>query len=208
MNDPYWDTLREPMDTQCIHISRAGHSVTFPAHFLLVAAMNPCYCGHYFDTRHACTCGGAALARYWRAVSKPLLDRFSICMVLQASDGNIGTTVAHRELTDMIVCARAIQAKRNPNAYSNQHLPTDAMLDICQLTPNAQSMLQTVAHINWGIVSGQCSLNSVGGSVSDCLTVRLFADRTWPWRSNYQIIISFRNGTAVISAIYQNICIF
>ena len=50
------DTLREPMETKSIALSRAGHSLSYPANFLLVAAMNPCHCGHYFNQDQLCQC--------------------------------------------------------------------------------------------------------------------------------------------------------
>lgn len=72
------EALREPLETGAVTISRARGSVTFPARFLLVAAMNPCPCGYYGDTRRACTCPDATVSRYQRRVSGPLLDRFDL----------------------------------------------------------------------------------------------------------------------------------
>jgi len=59
-------------------VSRAQGNVTFPASFMLVAAMNPCPCGYYGDSARPCTCSEAAIARYQRRISGPLLDRIDL----------------------------------------------------------------------------------------------------------------------------------
>jgi magnesium chelatase family protein len=72
------EALREPLESGLVTISRARGSVTFPARFLLVAAMNPCPCGYYGDSRRACSCPEAAVSRYQRRISGPLLDRLDL----------------------------------------------------------------------------------------------------------------------------------
>jgi magnesium chelatase family protein len=72
------DMLRQPMETGVVTISRASGSLTFPAKFLLIGAMNPCPCGWYGDPVHRCTCGPSTVTRYQRRISGPLLDRIDI----------------------------------------------------------------------------------------------------------------------------------
>ena len=72
------ESMREPLESGAVTISRARGSVTFPARFLLVAAMNPCPCGYYGDTAKACSCPEASVSRYQRRVSGPLLDRIDL----------------------------------------------------------------------------------------------------------------------------------
>jgi magnesium chelatase family protein len=70
--------LRQPLEDRIVTISRAQGTTSFPANFVLVAAMNPCPCGFYGDTTRACTCAPSAVARYQRRISGPLLDRIDI----------------------------------------------------------------------------------------------------------------------------------
>lgn len=72
------EVLRQPLEDRVVTISRARGSQTFPANFMLVAAMNACPCGYYGDTRRACTCSPATVTRYQKKISGPLLDRIDI----------------------------------------------------------------------------------------------------------------------------------
>ena len=79
------EALRQPLEEGVIRVSRAGGTVTFPAAFLLVAAMNPCPCGEGVYPG-ACTCTPASRARYRRRISAPLLDRFDLVVPLSRPD--------------------------------------------------------------------------------------------------------------------------
>src|ERR1700751_5886248 len=72
------EVLRQPLEHGSGTISRALNSTTFPARFVLVAAMNPCPCGYLGDARHACKCSGPLIERYLGRVSGPLLDRIDL----------------------------------------------------------------------------------------------------------------------------------
>jgi magnesium chelatase family protein len=72
------ETLRQPLEDRVITISRASGSLTFPANFVLVAAMNPCPCGHFGSTSTKCQCGPTVAERYQQRTSGPLLDRFDL----------------------------------------------------------------------------------------------------------------------------------
>src|SRR5580693_728866 len=79
------EALRQPLEEGVIRVSRAGGTVTFPAAFLLVAAMNPCPCGEGVYPG-ACACSVAARSRYTRRLSAPLLDRFDLVVALARPD--------------------------------------------------------------------------------------------------------------------------
>jgi magnesium chelatase family protein len=72
------EVLRQPLEDKVVTISRAHGSLTFPANFMLVAAMNPCPCGYAGDAVRECTCAPAAVTRYQKRISGPMLDRIDI----------------------------------------------------------------------------------------------------------------------------------
>ena len=72
------EMLRQPMEDRIVTISRASGSLTFPASFIAIAAMNPCPCGYFGDDQKACTCSMTAVQRYQQRISGPLMDRIDI----------------------------------------------------------------------------------------------------------------------------------
>ncbi|NNF07953.1 MAG: ATP-binding protein, partial [Candidatus Eisenbacteria bacterium] len=74
--------LRQPLEEGCVTISRARYTVTMPAQFTFVAAMNPCPCGYLGDPKRSCTCPPSRLASYRRKMSGPLLDRMDLQLVV------------------------------------------------------------------------------------------------------------------------------
>ena len=72
------EVMRQPIEDKVVTISRAQGSLTFPANFMLVAAMNPCPCGYFGDPFKACTCAPSTVTKYQKRISGPLLDRIDI----------------------------------------------------------------------------------------------------------------------------------
>ena len=72
------EVMRQPIEDKVVTISRAQGSLTFPANFMLVAAMNPCPCGYYGDPIKPCTCAPSTVTKYQKRISGPLLDRIDI----------------------------------------------------------------------------------------------------------------------------------
>ena len=72
------ESIRQPLEDRMVTVSRAQGNVTFPANFMLMAAMNPCPCGYYGDTSQHCTCSESSVTRYQHRISGPLLDRIDI----------------------------------------------------------------------------------------------------------------------------------
>ena len=142
------EVLRQPLENGEVTVSRAIASITYPASFMLVSAMNPCPCGFWGDPRHQCTCTPGQIHRYRHKVSGPLLDRIDIHIEVPA--------VPYKELTneysgdksedirDRVVAARGMQLERFRNdkrIYSNGQMKTRHIKKYCLLTPDAQSIL-------------------------------------------------------------------
>ena len=72
------EVLRQPLEDKVVTISRAAGTLTFPANFMLIGAMNPCPCGYYGDPVKQCTCSATMISRYAKRLSGPLLDRIDI----------------------------------------------------------------------------------------------------------------------------------
>ena len=110
------EVLRQPLEDGKVTISRAAGSMTFPASFMLVAAMNPCPCGHYGNPRRECRCSPNQVQRYRSRLSGPLLDRIDIHIEVPAIEMNELTSTAEGEgsatIRDRVRRARMVQQKR------------------------------------------------------------------------------------------------
>jgi magnesium chelatase family protein len=110
------EALRQPLEEGRVTISRAAHSTTFPADFILCAAMNPCPCGFRGDPKRVCKCSPLAVEKYVGRISGPLLDRIDLHIEVppvpfddlsQAREGTNSATMRQQ-----VFAARAIQAQR------------------------------------------------------------------------------------------------
>ena len=72
------ESLRQPLESGVVHVARAKNTISFPAKFTLIAAMNPCPCGYYGDPEKECRCGAYEVIRYQKRISGPLLDRIDL----------------------------------------------------------------------------------------------------------------------------------
>ncbi len=112
---PILDALRQPLEQGVVRISRAARSITLPANFLLVAAMNPCPCGEG-GAGGRCRCSDAARARYSRRLSGPLLDRFDLRVEVRPPAPAVllggGKEETSAIVADRIARARAVAATR------------------------------------------------------------------------------------------------
>jgi magnesium chelatase family protein len=141
------EALREPLESGRIHISRAARQAEFPARFQLVAAMNPCTCGHHGSSLRDCRCSPDAITRYQGRISGPLLDRIDLQVEVAAvapatlaalPDGEPSAAVAER-----VQRARERQAARQGRV--NASLSGDALDAHCALDAAASTFLQTAA---------------------------------------------------------------
>ncbi len=110
------EVLRQPLEDRVVTISRALSSTTFPAEFMLVAALNPCPCGYRTDPRRDCKCTTPAIERYMGKISGPLLDRLDIHVEVpaahyeQLASAELGMSSA--AIREQVTAARQLQAAR------------------------------------------------------------------------------------------------
>jgi magnesium chelatase family protein len=143
------EVLRQPMEDGVVTLSRAAVSLTYPARFMLAAAMNPCPCGYLGDAVHPCNCGAIAIERYRSRISGPLLDRIDIHLEVPAvAYPDIVTEQgAERSVTlrARVEKARAVQRRRfqgQPGIHANAHMTARDLRRYCRLTPPVESVLR------------------------------------------------------------------
>ncbi len=143
------EVLRQPIENGEVTVSRAVASITYPAAFMLVSAMNPCPCGYLNDPKHACTCAPGQVQRYRRKMSGPLLDRIDIHVEVPAvpykelSTDYVGES--SEKIRDRVVHTRDIQLARfkNDKIYSNGQMKTRHIKKYCKLSTDAVNLLET-----------------------------------------------------------------
>ena len=142
-------TLREPMEEKTITISRANGSISFPANFTLIAAMNPCPCGYYGDEKHICRCSENARKKYIAKLSGPILDRIDISIEVRGVDYDKMISKADGEssssMRKIVTDARKIQEKRfrenGVKIFSNSSMGIRDIEKFCILDSKAKNML-------------------------------------------------------------------
>jgi len=145
------ENLRQPLEDGCVSVSRAQGTVTFPARFTLVAAMNPCPCGHATDPERACICTPQQASRYAKRISGPILDRLDLKVSVPRVPTADLTKLEPGESTPCIrarvQAARDLQTARHTltGATSNAELRSDQIRRHVRQEPAAQALLRQAA---------------------------------------------------------------
>jgi magnesium chelatase family protein len=143
------EVLRQPLEENNVTISRAIGSVTFPARFMLVSAMNPCPCGYRADPRRQCKCNPIQIERYLARISGPLLDRIDIHIEVppvpfrELSNDMTGTD--SKAMRAQVIEAREIQSRRfahMPGTLNGKMSPRE-IRRYCKLDSDAESLLKS-----------------------------------------------------------------
>lgn len=147
------DALRQPLEEGSVRVARARHSVEMPAHFLLVAATNPCPCGE--GTPGICVCDDRMRLRYFRRFSGPLLDRFDLRVAVTRPE--VGDLLdALPAESSSAVASRVLQARTSSiarNGVTNAALTGDLLDRFAPLTNEASQLLRT--QLERGVLSGR-----------------------------------------------------
>jgi len=142
------EVLRQPMENKEVNISRALHSISFPASFLLIAALNPCPCGFWGDKKRRCSCSSTQITQYLTKLSGPLLDRIDLQVNVQSIEYDTikSTPINCQSSQDLLVGvhnALSAQSTRfGSNAQWNAHMSADLVEKYCVLTPEAEAILK------------------------------------------------------------------
>jgi magnesium chelatase family protein len=142
------EVLRQPLEDKVVTISRAQGTVTFPASFMLVGAMNPCPCGYYGDPFHKCTCSPGLVSRYQRRISGPFIDRVDIFIEVphidyeKLTDDRLGEPSA--SVQSRVNAARSLQLKRfqGTRLTGNADMTPAEIRGFCQVEEAAQGLLK------------------------------------------------------------------
>jgi len=142
------EALRQPLEEGSITIVRAGQSIRFPARLMLVAAMNPCPCGHLTDPKKPCNCTPNQVRSYLGRVSGPLFDRIDIHVEVppvpyrELASRRPGPSSA--EIRAEVVRARQVQGARFAGSaiHANAQIPDKSAREICALAPEAEYLLR------------------------------------------------------------------
>lgn len=140
------EVLRQPLEDKVVTISRAQGSVTFPANFMLVAAMNPCYCGYYGDPQRPCSCSAGMVTKYQKRISGPLLDRIDIFVEVPRVEYEKLTSGEQGEGSSVV--RQRVEAARERQRYrfagagvqSNADMGPGEVWDHCKLNDTAQGL--------------------------------------------------------------------
>lgn len=142
------EVMRQPIEDKVVTISRAQGSLTFPANFQLVGAMNPCPCGYYGDPVKPCTCSSSTITRYQKRLSGPLLDRIDIHVEVprvnyeKLSDDRLGEP--SEVVRGRVEAARQVQRQRfaNTKVHHNADMAVADVRKFCELSEEGRTLIK------------------------------------------------------------------
>jgi len=143
------EVMRQPMEDKKVTISRAQGSLTFPANFQLVAAMNPCPCGYFGDPVKECTCSNSVITRYQKRISGPMMDRIDIHIEVprveydKLSDDRLGEH--SMDVQERVEVARNRQRERYEGSelVCNAEMGPGDVRNYCHLDETCSTLMRT-----------------------------------------------------------------
>lgn len=144
------EVMRQPLEDGWVTISRAAGTLTFPAEFMLVAAMNPCPCGYFGDLKRECRCSPVQVQRYRQRISGPLLDRIDLHIEVPAVEYRDLSSTRSEEpsaaIRERVITARARQQRRfekDRKITCNARMGPRQLKQHCQLSDESQELVKT-----------------------------------------------------------------
>jgi magnesium chelatase family protein len=146
------EVLRQPIEDGKVTIARAATSLTYPARFMLAAAMNPCPCGYYGDSLKACTCTPLQIQRYQGRISGPLLDRFDLQIevprLAEFEFEAVPKSETSKNIRQRVEAARTIQRTRfvGSDTFCNSGMNSKELREYCQVGHESKELLRQAVH--------------------------------------------------------------
>jgi magnesium chelatase family protein len=144
------EALRQPLEDRVVTIARAAGVISFPAHFMLIAAQNPCPCGYYGDTQHSCRCSLTAVRRYQKQLSGPLLDRIDLGVAMKpVPEKELLAPVSNKSDCSparLVAAARERQSRRLGAGRTNAEMTNDEIERYCRLDVDAAKLVRQAIH--------------------------------------------------------------
>lgn len=146
------EVLRQPIEDKVVTISRAQGTLTFPANFQLITAMNPCPCGYYGDPVKPCTCASSTVTKYQKRISGPLLDRIDIHINVpriefeKMNDNRVGESSADIQIR--VEQARQVQRQRfnGTSIASNSEMRPAEIRKYCELDDTGRNLMKSATN--------------------------------------------------------------
>ncbi len=142
------EVLRQPLEDKVVTISRASGTITYPANFMLIGAMNPCPCGYYGDPIKECSCSASSIARYQKRISGPLLDRIDIHVEVPRVDyekladkRNVENSETVRKRVQA-ARERQLQRFKGTKSKCNAEMGPSEVREFCGVEPPAEKLLK------------------------------------------------------------------
>jgi magnesium chelatase family protein len=140
------ELLRQPIEEGSVTLGRSQMTLSFPAHFMLIAAMNPCPCGFHGDPTRECRCTGGMIQRYLGKISGPLLDRIDLHVEVPAvpyaelrAKGESSRPESSSAMRDRVERTRELQRERG---FYNSDIPSKRLRDLCSLDAAGERTLE------------------------------------------------------------------
>ena len=147
------EALRQPLEDKSITVSRSVYSVTYPADFMLVAAINPCKCGFYPD-RNRCSCSDLDIRRFFGKISGPLYDRFDLRIQTEivgftdmfGTPSSVSSSMTTKEMREKVCASHDIQKKRFAGRKTsfNSEMTEQEIKEFCILGPGEMSLMESL----------------------------------------------------------------
>lgn len=171
------EALRQPLESGYVCVSRVRNSLTFPAKFSLVAAMNPCPCGYFGDNEKECRCTANEVFRYQKKISGPLLDRIDIQIevprvkIEDLRDKNCLENDLSEKWRTQVRRAREIQAERfnkfNPKIWLNSEMSSRQADAVIKFDQSAESFLKNILEKSFVSARGYYRILKIAQTIAD-----------------------------------------